>query len=50
MARVKHTFSIDDALLIKLKELSERTDIPQSKLVDRAIQDLLNKYKALKQG
>ena len=42
--------AIKTELLEELKELSAKTDIPQSKLVDRAIQDLLNKYKALEQG
>ena len=41
MVRVKQTFSINADLLIKLKALSSKTDIPQSKLIDRAIELLL---------
>ena len=48
--RTRLGVAIKTELLEQLKALSVETDIPQSKLVDRAIQDLLNKYKALEQG
>lgn len=48
--RVRFSSTVEKGLAEELKELSAKTDIPQSKLVDRAIQDLLNKYKALEQG
>jgi len=42
--RVRYTNSIDIKLLNKLKELSNTTKITQSKLLDEAIELLLNKY------
>jgi len=36
--------TVDIKLLDKLKELSETTQIPQSKLIDRAITLLLKEY------
>jgi len=39
--RVRYTNSIDIVLLDKLKQLSETTKIPQSKLIDEAITLLL---------
>ncbi|MBU3208498.1 ribbon-helix-helix domain-containing protein [Clostridium algidicarnis] len=42
--RVRISNSIDKKLFIKLKELSEETRIPMSKLLDEAIEDLLKKH------
>ena len=42
--RRNRTFSIKIELLDKIKELSDKTRIPQSKLLDEALQDLLDKY------
>lgn len=48
--RVRFSSTIEKSLAYSLKELSAKTDIPQSKLIDRAIQDLLNKYRVGEQG
>jgi len=42
--RERYTNSIDKELLRKLKELADKTRIPQSRLVDEALEDLLRKY------
>lgn len=42
--RERYTNSIDKELLRKLKKLSEQTRIPQSRLIDEAIEDILKKY------
>lgn len=41
--RVRISNSIDKELYNRLKELSEKTRIPMSKLLDEALEDLLNK-------
>lgn len=38
--------SIDKELKIKLKELSDKTRIDQSKLLDEALEDLFKKYES----
>lgn len=38
------TFTIEEELIDKLKNLSEKTMIPQAKFIDMAIKDLLEKY------
>lgn len=38
--------TVDNDLLVQFKELSEKTRIPMSKLLDEALKDLLNKYSA----
>lgn len=43
--RVQYATSIKKELKESMKVLSERTRIPQSKLLDEAIEDLLEKYK-----
>ena len=43
--RERYTNSLDIQLLKNLKKLSSTTKIPQSKLLDEAIEDLLKKYK-----
>lgn len=43
--RVRFSSTIDRELANKLKELSDKTNIDQSKLVDQAIQLILNYYK-----
>lgn len=42
--RGKITISIDKKNIVAIKELSETTRIPQSRLLDEAIEDLLKKY------
>lgn len=42
--RVPYATKIDSQLKEKLVKLSEITRIPQSKLVDEALEDLLKKY------
>lgn len=46
--RVRYTNSIDKELLRKFKELSDQTRIPQSRLIDEAIEDILKKYQGSK--
>lgn len=46
--RVRISNSIDKELYNKLKQLSEETRIPMSKLLDEAIEDLLNKHSTKK--
>lgn len=46
--RVRISNSIDKNLFNKLKELSEETRIPMSKLLDEAIEDLIKKHSAEK--
>lgn len=43
--RVPYATKIDKELRDKLVKLSERTRIPQSKLVDEALEDLFSKHK-----
>lgn len=45
--RSRMTSSIDNELLEKLKELSEESRIPISRLLDEAIKDLLKKHRGL---
>lgn len=42
--RIRISNSIDKTLYEKLKELSEQTRIPMSRLLDEAIEDLLIKH------
>lgn len=42
--RKNKTFSVKIELLEKLKKLSDETRIPQSRLVDEALEDLLKKH------
>ena len=44
--RTKIGSAIDNELYNKLKELSEKTRIPISKLLDEALSDLLEKHKS----
>ena len=44
--RTKIGSAIDTKLYNKLKELSEKTRIPISKLLDEALSDLLEKHKS----
>ena len=44
--RTKIGAAIDTELYNKLKELSEKTRIPISKLLDEALSDLLEKHKS----
>jgi predicted transcriptional regulator len=43
--RGKLTLSLEQKLIDKLKELAKQTRIPQSRLMDEAIADLLEKHK-----
>lgn len=43
--RVRFSSTIDKELAEQLKKLSEKTMIPQSKLIDIAVLDLIAKYK-----
>lgn len=38
------TFTLDEELLKELKELSDRTMIPQSRLVEKAIKNIIKEY------
>lgn len=42
--RIKRTISVDKALYDKIILLSKSSRIPQSKLMDEAIEDLLKKF------
>lgn len=42
--RIAYATKIDSELKAKLIKLSETTRIPQSKLVDEALEDLFKKY------
>lgn len=42
--RIAFATKIDSEIKIRLQELSKITRIPQSKLVDEALEDLLKKY------
>lgn len=46
--RIRISNSIDKKLFEKLKDLSEETRVPMSKLLDEAIEDLLKKHSAEK--
>lgn len=48
--RKRYTNSLDIKLLSQLKDLSVVTKIPQSKLIDEAITDLLKKYIEIKKS
>lgn len=38
------TFTLDEDLINRLREVSIETMIPQARLVEQAIQEVLNKY------
>jgi len=40
----KVTFTVEEAIIERLKMVSEETMIPQSKLVEKAIEEILKKY------
>lgn len=42
--RTRLASSLDNALVEPLNELSKKTRIPKSRLLDEAIEDLLKKY------
>jgi len=42
--RVHYGVTLDKKLVIRLRELSESTKIPQSKLMDEALEILFRKY------
>ncbi len=42
--RERKTFSIKNELVKGLEKLSDSTRIPQSRLIDEALEDLLRKY------
>lgn len=39
------TFTLDPKLIEGLKEVSKQTMIPQSRLVERALEEIIEKYK-----
>ena len=43
--KIKKTFSMDEDVVNKLAILSDKTLIPQSKLLDKALRDLFESYK-----
>ena len=45
--RERFTSSVDKELLAQLRDLSKATMIPISKLLDKAIELIVNEYKAL---
>ena len=47
--RVPFATKIDSDTKDKLQELSQQTRIPQSRLVDEALEDLLKKYEKTQQ-
>ena len=46
--RIKRTVSVDKNLYDKVITLSKKTRIPQSRLIDEAIEDLLRKHGEMK--
>lgn len=48
--RIPYSTKIDRDLKDKLIKLSELTRIPQSKLLDEALEDLLKKYNHILEG
>ncbi|AQY71824.1 hypothetical protein BWL06_12505 [Lactiplantibacillus plantarum] len=38
------TFTLDEELLKELKKLSDRTMVPQSRLVEKAIKNIIKEY------
>jgi predicted DNA-binding protein len=38
------TFTLEEELLEKLKKVSEETMIPQAKLVEKAIEEIIKQY------
>ena len=38
------TFTFDEKIIEKLKEVSEQTMIPQSRLVEQAVKEILEKH------
>ena len=38
------TFTLEEELIEKLKNVSERTMIPQSKLIERSLKEVLQEY------
>lgn len=38
------TFTLDESTIEKLRETSEKTMIPQARLVERAIKEVIKKY------
>lgn len=43
--RIRYTSTIDADLVETLKDMSQKTRIPQSKLLDEALEDLFKKMK-----
>jgi len=49
MAKKRVTYTLDDTLIDRLKEYSDKTMIPQAKVVNEAIIQYLNKNESTKQ-
>lgn len=43
--RTRFTSSLKNELIAQFDELSKKTRIPKSRLLDEAVEDLLNKYR-----
>ncbi len=43
--RTRFTSSLKNELIAQFDELSRKTRIPKSRLLDEAVEDLLNKYR-----
>lgn len=48
MAKKRVTYTLDDTLIDRLKEYSDKTMIPQAKVVNEAIIQYLNKNESTK--
>ncbi|CEG23140.1 Ribbon-helix-helix domain protein [Planococcus massiliensis] len=46
--KIKVTYSLDEKLIEKLKEVSEKTMIPQSRIVEAAIKEKLEEMESTK--
>ena len=49
-SRIRFSSTIDKNLAVGLKKLSDKTMIPQSKLIDKAIEKLIKYYSEKGQG
>lgn len=45
MMKKRATFTLEEELIERLKKTSEETMIPQAKLVEKAIEEVLKQYK-----
>lgn len=45
MSKKRITFTLSEELIEQLKEVSEKTMIPQARLVEKALQKIIEEYK-----